>query len=153
MHPVTLMVSSVALMIYFLAVWRGGGPERIAGGLLLVVFAADEVHGGLVGGIRFLVFEPFLFVSDLLQLAVFTWLSVRANRFWPLVPAALKLVAVIGHLAALLLPSGGALAYWAMVEPPAYLTILALAIGLAAHLRRQRRVGPYPDWRPDLPLR
>ena len=153
MHPVTLLVSSIALMIYFLAVWRGGAPERVAGGVLLVVFVADEIHASLAGRVSFQQFEPFLFVTDLLQLLVFTWLSLRANRMWPLVPAALKLVAVIGHLAALLLHSGGKLAYWAMVEPPAVLSIVVLACGLTAHWRRQRRIGPYPDWRPEPALR
>ncbi|WP_121116355.1 hypothetical protein [Croceibacterium ferulae] len=143
----------MALMIYFLAVWRGGAPERIVGGLLLLVFVTDEIHSNLAGRVTFNKFETFLFLTDFTQLVVFTWLSIRANRLWPLVPAALKLVAVIGHMSALLLPFGRAKAYWTMVEVPAYFTIVALAVGLVAHWRRQRRIGPYPDWRPDPALR
>jgi len=153
MHPLTLLISSIALTIYFLAVWRGGGPERIAGGLLLAVFLADEINATVSGRLAFQDFEAHLFFTDLVQLIVFAWLSVRANRFWPMVPAALKLVAVLAHLAALLIPSGSKLAYWAMVDPPAVLTIVALACGLVAHWRRQRRIGSYPDWRPDVALR
>lgn len=148
------LVSCLSLLIYFLAVWRGGAPERVAGGLMLAVFVADEIRAVVVGRMTFGQFETFLFITDVVQLAVFTWLAVRANRFWPLVAAALKLVTVLGHLAAfLLLPSGMKLAYWVMVESPTLPTILTLAFGLVAHWRRQHRIGPYPDWRADAPLR
>lgn len=147
------LVSSVSLIIYFLAVWRGGAPERVAGGLLLAVFVADEIRASLVGRLIFAQFETPLFIADAVQLAVFTWLSVRANRFWPIVAAALKLVAVVGHLAVLLLPAGNRVAYWIMVESPTLPLILALACGLVAHWRRQRRIGPYPDWRAGIALR
>jgi hypothetical protein len=153
MQPHTLLISALSVLVYFLAVWRGGAPERAAGGLLLVMFLADELLAVVIGRVQFRQFAASIFVGNLVELAGFTWLAIRANRVWPIVPAGLKLVAVLGHLAALLLPGGMQRAYWAMVEPPALLTVVALAIGLAAHLLRQRRIGPYPDWRPDLPFR
>ncbi|WP_347301919.1 hypothetical protein V5740_07710 [Croceibacterium sp. TMG7-5b_MA50] len=148
MHPLTILISSLSLAVYFLAVWRGGGPERVAGALLLAVFVADEVRAAVFGPLRFLGFEPYQFAVNALELAVFTVLAIRANRVWPLVAAALMLTAVLGHLAAWIVPSGMTLAYWIMVEPPTLLVIITLACGTAAHWRRQRRIGPYPDWRP-----
>lgn len=149
MHPLVVLISSLSLMVYFLAVWRGGGPERVAGALLLAVFVVDEIRAVLFGRTAYLVFEPLLLAANVTELAVFTWLAIKANRLWPVVAAAMKLVSLLAHLFALTMSIGMTQAYFVMVELPGVLTIIALAFGTFAHWRRQRRIGPYPDWRAD----
>jgi hypothetical protein len=145
-QPITLITTAFSLAVYFAAVWRGGGPERAGAAILFAVFLMDELYHTAAGPHQFEIFDPVELAIDLFSLASFTTLALRANRLWPLPVAALQLLAVMGHVAAL--PElGMQRAYWAMTEPPVVLAVLTFVFGLIAHLLRLRRFGPYPDWR------
>ena len=134
------------MTIYFAAVWRGGGPERAGAAILFAAFLVDEIYHTAAGPHQFEVFDPVELAIDLFSLVAFAALAVRANRLWPILAAALQLVAVVGHLSAM---SGAGMqrAYWAMTEPPVLMGVITLLAGLVAHLLRERRLGSYPDWR------
>ena len=147
-QPITLIVTALSLAVYFAAVWRGGGPERAGAAILFAAFLVDEIYHMAAGPHQFESFDPVELSIDLVSLAAFAALALRANRLWPILTAALQLMAVIGHIAAF---SGAGMqrAYWAMTEPPVLLGVMALLGGLVTHLLRGRRLGPYPDWRPS----
>lgn len=146
MQPIILIATALSLAVYFAAVWRGGGPERGGAAILFAAFLVDEIYHMAAGPHQFEVFDPVELSIDLFSLAAFAALSVRANRLWPILAAALQLMAVVGHFSAL---SGAGMqrAYWAMTEPPVLLSVITILVGLVAHLLRQRRLGSYPDWR------
>jgi hypothetical protein len=145
-QPITLTATALSLVVYFAAVWRGGAPERAGAAILFAAFLVDEIYHMAAGPHQFEIFDPIELAIDLLSLAAFGAVAVRANRLWPMVLAALQLMAVVGHLAAS--PElGMQRAYWAMTEPPVLLGVITLFFGLVAHLLRIRRLGPYPDWR------
>ena len=146
--PISFLATAFSLAVYFLAVWRGGAPERVGAAILFAAFMVDELYHALTGPAQFRHFDAVELAIDGFSLLAFAWLAVAANRLWPIVAAALQLMAVLGHLSTLL-GSGMQRAYWAMTEPPVLLGVVTLAIALAAHWRRQRRIGPYPDWRPE----
>jgi hypothetical protein len=146
-QPITLTATALSLAVYFAAVWRGGGPERAGAAILFGTFLMDEIYHMAAGAHQFLIFDPVELAIDLFSLAAFSALAVRANRFWPMVLAALQLMAVVGHLAASS-ELGMQRAYWAMTEPPVVLGVITLALGLAAHVLRVQRLGIYPDWQP-----
>lgn len=148
MPPISFLATAFSLAVYFVAVWRGGAPERVGAAILFAAFIADDLYHALTGTVQFRRFDPAELAIDGFSLLAFAWLAVGANRLWPIVAAALQLMAVAGHLSTLVV-SGTQRAYWAMTEPPVLLGVVTLAIGLAAHVRRERRIGPYPDWRPD----
>jgi len=145
-QPITLIATALSLVVYFAAVWRGGGPERAGAAILFGAFLADEIYHMVAGPHQFLIFDPVELAIDLFSLVAFSALAVRANRFWPMVLAALQLMAVVGHFAASS-ELGMQRAYWAMTEPPVVLGVITLFFGLVAHLLRVRRLGTYPDWR------
>jgi hypothetical protein len=146
-QPVTIILTSVALTVFLLAMWRGAGPERGGAAILFAGVAVDEVYHLAIGPARYDGLDPFELVLDLASLAGFVWLAIRANRLWPILAAALQLMAVTGHLASLLSDRGMQRAYWTMTEPPVLLSVVALGAGLLMHLLRERRLGVYPDWR------
>jgi len=146
MQPITLVATFASLTVYFVAIWRGGGPERAGAAILFAAFLLDEVYHMAAGPHQFEVFDPDELAIDLFSLAAFAVLAIRANRLWPMLAAALQLMAVVGHLSA---SSGAGMqrAYWVMTEAPVLLGVLTLLGGVIAHLLRQRRWSAYPDWR------
>jgi DNA-binding MarR family transcriptional regulator len=106
---------------------------------LFAAFLLDEIYHTAAGPHQFEIFDPGELAIDLLSLAAFAALAIRANRVWPLPAAALQLMAVVGHLSASS-ELGMQRAHWAMTEPPVLLGVLTLLCALVAHLlRRQRR--------------
>jgi uncharacterized membrane protein len=146
-EPVTIILTGFAITVFLVTMWRGGEPERVGAAILFASVAVDEVYHLATGPRNFDRLDPFEMVLDAASLTGFAWLSTRANRLWPIFAAALQLVAVLGHLAALLSNRGMQRAYWAMTEVPVLLSVLALACGVFTHWLRERRLGVYPDWR------
>ena len=127
--------------------WRGGPPERIAAVIIGGLFVADIAYHLLFGRSEFEAVDPVHLVLDGAEMAAIMGLALRANRMWPLWAAAAGLICYTGHVAAFIEPGGMRRAYWAMTQIPPYIQLLALVIGIAAHARRERRLGPYRSWR------
>lgn len=141
-------LTALALFLLLLmARSRGGQPERIASQIYLAAFCLNVGLEKLVGPIGFAKLNLPTFASDLPLFLGIIAVSIRANRFWPLLAGALQLIVVITHLAKLLGIRGMVGVYWGMTTIPIYLQLLVLLGGIWAHQSRLRRIGPYPDWR------
>ncbi len=147
MKPEVVLTLAVVLAATAAAWRRGGPPERIAAVVIGGLFIVDIGYHLMFGPSGFDEVDPVHLVLDGAELAAITWLALRANRIWPLWAAAAAVICYSGHLAAIVEPGGMTLAYWAMTQIPPYIQLAALLLGVAAHARRQRRVGRYRSWR------
>lgn len=78
------------------AIRCGGAPERIAGLTIITTLIADPVLH-LVMPATFDSVDPTHLLIDLCRFTVFSALSLRANRYWPICFAALQLLALAAH--------------------------------------------------------
>jgi hypothetical protein len=142
-----LLAMALYFAAAFIAMYRGGAPERIAGAIIVSWILSDVTYHLFYGPSGFDVVDPVHLVIDGGELLAIMWLALRANRMWPLWAAAAQLICVAGHLAAFVDVSGMKRAYWAMTQLPAYIQLIALVCGAIAHARRFERIGPYRSWR------
>ena len=84
---------------------------------------------------------------DLLMLLLFGYLSIRANRIYPLWMFAAQIISTLMHIDRQLSSSMEPVAYMVLTRLPSYIQIIVLALGLIAHRRRIRRFGTYRSWR------
>jgi len=126
---------TILLLTCGYALWKGRSDERIVATACLLAtvgtrFAISPLQ------VRYASVESGLMVIDLLVLAVFTWIALTSNRFWPLWVAGLQLTNSISHLMKFadidLLPRvyGAAAALWS------YPILLILAVGTWRSHRR-----------------
>jgi hypothetical protein len=141
-----VLALTVLAAVAFLAVARGGPPERLAAVIIVCWIMADVVYHLVFGPSGFRRVDPVHLVLDGGELVAIVWLALRANRMWPLWAAAAQLICVSGHLALFVEP-GMSQAYWAMTQLPQYIQLTALVLGAVAHARRYERIGPYRSWR------
>jgi hypothetical protein len=142
------MLEAIALLILASAAhWRGGIPERMIAWLMVLSYLVDEVYHLAAGASTYQYVDPGHLVIDSAVLAGLLWVSLRANRFWPLPVCSLELIAVTAHFAVLAGVPGIRGVYWAMTVVPSWLQYPVILIGILAHSRRFIRVGRYRDWR------
>jgi hypothetical protein len=138
------------------AVWRwGGSPER----WLATTFVATMVlpiylprllgfNGSLIG-----FYSGYYAASlDVIAAILFVGVALRANRNYPLWIAGFQLVAVGAHLVKAVPSSASPLAIAILVIGPSYCQLLLLFGGFIRHVQRQRRFGPYREWRVTPPF-
>jgi hypothetical protein len=142
-----ILALTLVLAAAFVAVARGGPPERLAAGIIVCWIIADVSYHLVFGPSGFDRVDPVHLVLDGGELAAIVWLALRANRMWPLWAAAAQLICVSGHIAIFVSPEGKRRAYWAMTQLPPYVQLIALLCGALAHARREDRIGPYRSWR------
>ena len=126
------------------ALLRGGAPERL--GVLILVSAV--VASSLTPKMhtrRFEGLEMGLLIVDTIMLIVVVALALRAQRYWPMWWAAVKLNSIGTHLLMLAptlmpWPYSIASAAWSYPSP------VLLAIGAWRHRERIRRYGSDPAW-------
>jgi hypothetical protein len=131
----------------FYALSRGGPPERFAAKIIIVWMMVDLCYHLIFGPSGFVEVDPAHLFIDGLELAALIGLALQANRIWPLWAAAAGLMMFSAHIVALIDMGGMRRAYWAMVQFPLYIQLLALVCGVAFHTRRVRRIGHYRSWR------
>jgi hypothetical protein len=145
------MIEAVLLFLLMgAAQWRGGTPERMIAWLLALSYLSDEAYHLLTGPSTFQYVDPGHLVIDSAVLAGLLWISLRANRFWPLPVCSLELIAVTAHFAVLAGVPGIRGVYWAMTVVPGWIQYPIILIGILAHNRRFVRIGHYRDWRRGL---
>lgn len=138
------------VLIIALAHWRGGLPERMIAWLMVTAYLVDEGYHLAAGASTFQYVDLGHLVIDSAALAGLLWVSLRANRFWPLPVCSLELIAVTAHLAVLAGIPGIRGVYWAMTVVPGWIQYPVVLIGIFAHSRRFDRIGTYRDWRRGL---
>ena len=130
-----ILALTVVYASAFVAVARGGAPERLAAGIIVCWIMADVAYHLMYGPSGFAHVDPVHLVLDGGELVAIVWLALRANRMWPLWAAAAQLICVSGHIALFTEP-GMRRAYWAMTQLPQYIQLTALVLGAVAHARR-----------------
>ncbi|MBV7266064.1 hypothetical protein [Erythrobacter ani] len=143
----------VSVLILLAALRWGGAPERAAAATFVLFFtlpltAFEFFAGGplIFSGIR------IVYVAlDIFALTAFLAIALNANRNYPLIIAGFQVVALVAHLVRGIVDTVSPLAYAVLVIGPSYFQLVLLACGLALHVRRRKRFGPYRDWRVPLP--
>ncbi len=132
------------------ALWRGGSPERIVGGSLILAYVATLVSYSALAN-RFFGVERGVFAVDVVLLAVLIAVAIRADRAWPLVVAALQLDTVGAHVVKTFDVGMIRVTYALLIAIWSYPMLLALGFGTFRHQLRLRRDGYDLSWcmRPD----
>ncbi|WP_284126584.1 hypothetical protein [Parerythrobacter aestuarii] len=143
------------LLVFLWAMWRGGGPERASGAVLLGMVAVHMAFRDVFGFESvYLTLDPVNFLIDTLGLVAFVLIALKANRFYPMVLAAAQLVSFMGHFVRIMVEPVSSLAYYLLTAMPFWFQIFILAGGMARHVYRNASMGSYRDWRliaPQLP--
>lgn len=136
-------ISLAALLISTgVALWRGGWPERLAAGAMILAWLAS----GLLYKTR-LWFGPqtAVFLVDLALLLVLLFIALRSDRWWPMWACGFHGLTLILTLATLLdTRISNRAGYIAGGGVFSYLVMLALFLGAV----RRRRAAP-PQMAPD----
>jgi len=127
------------------ALLRGGLPERI-GATIVAVGSTLTVAALSSMAIRFGSVEIGVFLVDLACLVAFLFLSLRAERYWPLWVTALQIIGIAAHAVKLADPDvirrayAIALAFWG------YPMLLLIVLGTWRHQQRLARFGSDRSW-------
>lgn len=148
-----LVQDALTYLIFAAALIWGAGPERAMIATWVFFFELLKIpHAAIFGGgFQLEGTDAFLAATDLG--AGLTWIAIAlyANRNYPLFIAGLQLLAMAAHLARGVIEVISPLAYAFMFVAPGWLQLFIMAAGLWRHIRRQRRFGPYLEWRVPLP--
>ena len=132
------------------AIWRwGGAPERWMIGVFLATMIVPMyiAHWLGLGAVELGPYASAVVMLDLVAAAMFVGIALNANRNYPLWIAGFQLVAVVAHLVKAMVDSVSPLAFAILVIGPSYWQLLLLIGGFVRHAERERRFGPYREWR------
>lgn len=127
------------------ALWRGGEPERFGIVMLLIGFFVQATAYG-VTKIQFETVDLASLLVDIINLVGFTAIALNAKRYWPLVAAALQLLAVLTHCARYVELEITPLVYSIMRTLPTGGVIVLVIVGTAFHVARLKRWAEDPPW-------
>jgi hypothetical protein len=127
------------------ALRRGGAPEKI-GATILAIGSFLTVAVISERTVRHRSVEVDVLVVDILCLAAFLVLALRADRFWPLWVAALQMIGTAGHAVKFVDPEIVRRAYALMLVIWAYPMIMLLVAGTWRHQLRLARLGTDKSW-------
>lgn len=125
--------------------YKGGAPERVVSVIMLTATFATAALG-MVPGVNFAKLELAIFVIDVVTLVALAGVALTAARLWPLLIAALQLVAIACHIAALLQVASLPWVYAFLLSVWAYPMLLILAIGTWFHSSRVGSTGKEQHW-------
>lgn len=136
------------------AAWRwGGSPERWLATIFVATMVMPIYVLRLLGSGGSLIGSSGLYtIVDIIAAVLFVGVALKANRNYPLWIAGFQLVALGAHLVKLVPSSASALAIAILVIGPSYCQLLLLLGGFIRHVQRERRFGPYRDWRITQPF-
>lgn len=145
----------IASLLLAAAAWRwGGSPERwLATGFVATMVAPIYVTRWI--GLAELGVGPFssyYAVIDVVAACLFVGVAINANRNYPLWVAGFQIVALGAHMVHAIPNSASPLGIAILVIGPSYCQLLLLFAGLIRHVQRERRFGPYREWRVSSPF-
>ena len=145
---IVLALRVTIVLLFLLALWKGAGPEKIAMGTMFAMLVLDLLyHSILPGGRNYSSIDLGHFVQDLIGLSGFVFLTLRADRLYPICMLGAQIFVMVSHLDRELVTAIPDLVYAWLIRLPSYLQVAAAATGLFLHIRRTMRVGPYRSWR------
>lgn len=143
-------VQHIASVLLALAIWRwGSGPERWLIGLFIAAMVIPPNLFELLS-LGNLAFGPYAWIwicIDAFATVAFCAVAVNANRNYPLWIAGFQLVAMGAHAVRGLADAVSPFAYVVLSAGPAYCQLVLIFGGFLRHVRRERRFGPYREWR------
>lgn len=127
------------------AILRGGAPERITGWLLIgATILTPLAARGL--STRYMQAELGIFVVDMVLLVALVIIALKADRFWPMVLAAMQLDTTAVHILKLFDEDLIRITYALMIAAWSYPMLLVLAIATVRHRRRLAQFGEDRAW-------
>ncbi|KEO86365.1 hypothetical protein EH30_11025 [Erythrobacter sp. JL475] len=143
----------LAIMLLAAAFIWGGGPERAVAASWFIIFKVSSFvrETFFTQSLQLMEVDFFLASTDIAAVIAFVWIALYANRNYPLWIAAMQVLAVSAHLARGLVESISPIGYIVMIVAPGWFQLFVLAFGLARHVSRKRKYGPYRDWRKSQP--
>jgi hypothetical protein len=145
-HYVFFILLFVGTVLYGL--WKGGGPERWAAGIIFVAVV-------LTGLAQHLDPAPFSAIQwgvtavDGLTLIAFGAVALLSTRYWPMWVAALQIIQFLSDFTRAL-PGMIDLAYAFASSVIGYPICVLIVIATARHRLRTARYGVQPAWRAGL---
>jgi hypothetical protein len=148
-HAKSHIQAACYALLFTLSLYRkAAAPERILSGLLCAMVVTDRLYHAI---------SPVAIVwrntdlvhmgIDAAMLACTCVVALHANRVYPLWIGGAQIIAMSGHVYRLMLTQIHEFAYDMMVMMPSYVQLVAMALGLAFHMSRRRKLGTYPSWR------
>ena len=92
--------------------------------------------------IRYFSVSGAIAAIDFGMMVGFAVLALRADRYWPIIMAALQLVMILGHLIKWLDSELIRRTYIILIAYPAWLHLLVLMVATIRHMRRSAMAGP-----------
>lgn len=123
----------------------GAAPERI-GAAIIFAGAVLSAVAASAASVRYQGVEVGVFVVDVVTIAAFILLALRAERFWPIWVSAFLGVGALGHLAMALHVRVIPWAYAVVLTIWSYPILATVAIGTFNHRRRLKQFGTDPSW-------
>jgi len=137
----------VLIVIVAIAYRRGASPERQVATVFVAMFVLDRLYHLIFGsGLRVFDAEIGHALIDTVVFGAFVTIALRANRMYPLWLASFQLMIIASHVARAANPFILSGAYAILAFAPSYLEVATFALGLATHMRRNRKFGPYRSW-------
>lgn len=141
------------LLLSVVMLWRGGGPERAAALIWLVLLIGmDKLYHLIFSELYQLRgVDAFHAGLDTTMALLAAFFAIYANRTWPLWFAGFQLISVFGHIARELTEAMSPVTYAIVTIAPSWGMLAAMAGGFVQHRKRLGRFGPYRDWREPVP--
>lgn len=128
-----------------LAGWRGGAPERIVAGAYLAAWLASMFVESRTAS-EFLNAQPAIVTIDGLLFLLLMAVSLRANRYWPMVAASMQLIILMAHVFRTADDAMLRVVYAVITWMWPFLQLAILLAGTLFHWQRVIRRGADPDW-------
>ena len=136
------------LALFVVSLRWGAAPEKISSGTLAAMVLIDEVyHLTIPAGHNYYAIDIGHMAQDLLATGSFAYLTLRANRLYPICLLGAQLLVMIAHLDREVFSEIDPTVYSWLIRWPSYIQLGAATAGLVWHIRRQRKHGSYRSWR------
>lgn len=138
---------AAAAIVFGLAGFFGGKPERYGVLTLALMPLTQLALYSTVSSPKYGSLDWVALTADLIGLAGFTYVMMKADRLWPIAAFAMAVLSTLAHFARVNTDMLG-FSYAQFKTVPTGLVILLLLVGTFAHQIRLRRHGKDRDWVP-----
>jgi hypothetical protein len=126
------------LLVCLFALTKGGRPERIGAGTMLVAWFLSILSQTYLG---YASVQWPMFLIDLIVLIVFVALVWKSPRSWPVWACAFQLLTVASHVMVLLKLRPEISAFYTVLNMTGYGIMIAIAVGTFFAWQERRAVG------------